>query len=65
MTNASTMVETTSKSSVRYLHQMAIYVVCNILLFFFFLNSPSELTFWITYVYAIIICCYAALLATL
>ena len=28
---------------------MAIYMVCNIFLFFFF-NSPSELTFWITYV---------------
>ena len=31
----------------------------------FFLNSPSELIFWITYVHAIYICCYAALLATL
>ena len=29
-------------------HQMAIYMVCNI--FLFFLNSPSELTFWITLV---------------
>ena len=50
MTCVSTMVETMSKSSVRYVHQMAIYIVCNI--FLFFLNSPSELTFWITYVYA-------------
>jgi len=48
MTSASTMVETMSKSSVRYVHQMAIYMVCNT--FLFFLNSPSELTFWITYV---------------
>jgi hypothetical protein len=49
MTSASTVVETMSKSSVRYVHQMAIYRVCNISLFF--LNSPSELTFWITLVY--------------
>jgi len=34
MTSASTMVETMSKSSVRYVHQMAIYMVCNIFLFF-------------------------------
>ena len=49
MTSAS-VVETMSKSSVRYVHvhQMAVYMVCNI--FLFFLNSPSELTFWITYV---------------
>ena len=40
------MVETMSKNSVRYIHQMAIYMVCNI--FLFFLNSPSEFTFWIT-----------------
>jgi len=40
-----------SKSSVRYVHQMAIYMVCNILLFFLFLNSLSELTFWITLVH--------------
>jgi hypothetical protein len=46
MTSASTMVETTSKSSAWCVHQMAIYRVCNIFLFFF--NSPSELTFWIT-----------------
>ena len=38
MTSASTMVEAMLKSSVRYVHQM------------FFLNSPSELTFWITYI---------------
>jgi hypothetical protein len=60
MTSASTMVETMSKSGVRYVHQTAIYMVCNIFLFFlnssseltflFFLNSPSELTFWITLV---------------
>jgi len=49
MTSASTMVETVSKSSVQYVHQMAIYMVCNILLFFH--NSPFELTFWITYVH--------------
>jgi hypothetical protein len=35
MTSASTMVETMSKSSVRYVHQMAIYMVCSIFLFFF------------------------------
>jgi hypothetical protein len=34
MTSASTMVETVLKSSVRYVHQMAIYMVCNVLLFF-------------------------------
>ena len=34
MTSASTMVETMSKSNVRYVHQMAIYMVCNIFLFF-------------------------------
>ena len=34
VTSASTMVETMSKSSVRYVHQMAIYMVCNIFLFF-------------------------------
>jgi len=49
MTSASTMVETMLKSSVRCVHQMAIYIVCNI--FLFFLNSPSELTFWIALVY--------------
>jgi len=38
------------KSSVQYVHQMAIYRVCNI--FLFFLNSPSELTFWLTYLYS-------------
>jgi len=46
MTSASTMVETMLKNSVWYVRQMAIYMVCNI--FLFFLNSPSELTFWIT-----------------
>ena len=51
MTSASTMVETMSKSSVWYVHQMAIYRVCNIFLFFF--NSPLELTFWITLVHTI------------
>ena len=49
VTGASTIVETMSKSSVRCVHQIAIYMVCNIFLFFF-LNS-SELTFWITLVY--------------
>ena len=49
MTSGSTIGETMSKISVRYVYQMAIYMVCNIVLFF--LNSPSELTFWITYVY--------------
>ena len=39
MTSAPTMVETMSKISVRYVHQMAIYMVCNI--FFFFLSTPS------------------------
>jgi hypothetical protein len=34
MTSASTMVETMSKSSVRCVHQMAIYMVCNIFLYF-------------------------------
>ena len=47
MTSASTMVDTMSKSSVRCVHQMAIYMVCNV---FFYFNSPSELTFWITYI---------------
>jgi len=48
MTSASGMVENVSKSSAQYVHQMAIYMVCNI--FLFFPNSPLELTFWITYV---------------
>ena len=48
MTSASTMLVTMSKSSVRCVHQMAIYMVCNI--FFFIRNSGSELTFWITLV---------------
>ena len=48
MTIASTMVETMLKNSVRYVHQMAIYMVCNVLLFFF--NIPSELTLWISLV---------------
>ena len=48
MASASTMVETMSKRSVRYVHQMAIHTVCNI--FLSFLNSPLELTFWITYI---------------
>jgi len=48
MTGASRIMETMSKSSVQYVHQMAIYMVCNI--FWFFLSSPSELTFWITYI---------------
>jgi hypothetical protein len=43
-------VEIMSKGSVRYVHQMAVYMVCNIFLFFF-LNSPSELAFWITLVH--------------
>jgi hypothetical protein len=34
MTNASTMVETMSKSSVRCVHQMAIYMVCYIYIYF-------------------------------
>jgi hypothetical protein len=34
MTSASTIVETMSKSSVQYGHEMAIYMVCNIFLFF-------------------------------
>jgi len=46
MTSASKMVETMSQNSLRYVHQMATYMVCNIFLFFF-PNSPSELTFWI------------------
>ena len=49
MTSASIMVDTMSKISVRCVHQMAIYMVCNI--FLFFLNSPPELTFWITLVF--------------
>jgi len=48
MTSASGMMEIVSKSSVQYVHQMALCMVCNI--FLFFLNSPSELTFWITYI---------------
>jgi hypothetical protein len=51
MTSASTMVETMLKSSVRYVHQMAIYRVCNV--FWVFFNIPSELTFWISLVYTI------------
>ena len=47
MTSAA-VVETMLKRRGRYVHQMAIYMVCNI--FLFFLNSPSELTFWITYI---------------
>ena len=34
MTSASTMVETMSKSSVQYVHKMAIYMVCKIFIFF-------------------------------
>jgi len=48
MTSPSRIVETMSKSSVQYVHQMAIYMVCNI--FWFFVSNPSELTFWITYI---------------
>ena len=51
MTSASKMVDTMSKSSVRYVHQMAMYMVCSI--FLFLLNSPSELTFWITYAFSV------------
>ena len=40
MTCASTVVETMSKSSVRYVNQMAIYMVCNI--FWLFLDRPAE-----------------------
>jgi hypothetical protein len=49
MTSALTMVETMSKSSARYVHQVEISMACN--LFLFFLNSVLELTrtFWITY----------------
>ena len=43
MTSASTMVETMSKSSVRYVHQMAIYMVCNVLLFFLNLQPPNDI----------------------
>ena len=35
MTSASTMVGTMSKSSVWCVHQMAIYMVCNMFLFFY------------------------------
>ena len=55
MTSASTMVGTMSKSSVRCVYLMAIYMVCNI--FLFFINSSSELTFWIAYVYTYV-CMY-------
>jgi len=48
MTSASRMVETVLKSRVQYVHQLAIYRVCNISLLF--LSAPSELRFWITYV---------------
>jgi hypothetical protein len=41
-TSALTIVETTSKSRVTYVHQMAINSP--------FFNSPTELTFWITYI---------------
>jgi len=47
MTSVSAMLGTMSKISVQYVHQMAIYMVCNIL---FFLNSPSEVFFCITLV---------------
>jgi len=33
MTGASTIVETMSKSTVRYVHELAIYIVCNISMF--------------------------------
>jgi len=33
----------------KFVHQMAICMVCN--MFLFFLNNPSELTFWITHVF--------------
>ena len=49
MTSASTMMKTISKSSVRYAYQIAKQMVCNI--FLFFLNNPSELTFWIALVH--------------
>ena len=48
MTSASRMLETVLRCSVQCAHQMAIYRVCNIVLFF--LSSPSELTFSITYI---------------
>jgi hypothetical protein len=35
-----------SKSSVECVHQMAIYMVCNIHIQYIFFNSLSELTFW-------------------
>jgi hypothetical protein len=54
VTSASTMVEIMSKSSVKYVHQMAMYMVCDI--FLFFLNIPSELTFWITLVFKPVAC---------
>jgi hypothetical protein len=47
--SASTMVETMSKSSVQYVHQMAIQMVWKKFLALF--NNPSELTSWITFVY--------------
>jgi len=53
ITSASGMLENVLKSSVHYVHQMALCMVCNRLLFF--LNSPSELTFWITYLCSILI----------
>ena len=46
MRSASGMLETVSKSSVQCAHQMALFMVCN--MFLFFLNSPTELTFGIT-----------------
>jgi hypothetical protein len=48
MTSASTMVETMSKSSAQCVHQMAIYSTWFVIYSCFFLNSPLELTFWIT-----------------
>ena len=48
MISASGMVETVSKNIVQYVYQMALCMVCNILVFF--LNGPSEVTFWITYI---------------
>jgi hypothetical protein len=48
MTSASTIVETMSKSSIRYVHGYVNGLEINSCFFFF--NSPSELNFWITYV---------------
>jgi hypothetical protein len=51
MTSASTMVETMLKNSVQYVLYIKWQYTWFVMYYCFFLNSPSELTFWISLVY--------------